>query len=128
METNRRMAGETRVATEDLERVRLELERHQRDHAKYFSTVESEKSALEQKVAQLDGAKREALDRVSALEKSLKDVTEMRDNLQEELGIREDALDREVQEGDEARAEYKYVFFTYFSNYSFRFLFWTVII
>lgn len=124
MENNRRMAAETRVATEELERVKLELERHQRDHAKFYSSAESEKSALEQKVAQLEGVKKESLDRVSALEKSLKDVTEMRDHLQDEFGIVEETLYREVQDGDDAKAEYKYVFTRFlFPNYSFQFLF-----
>lgn len=115
MENSRKAAGENRSAAEDLDRLRLELERHQRDHAKYFATVESEKTALQQQVDKLEGAKREALDRISALEKSLEDFTEMRDALQEELGIVQDAFGREVEEGDVARAEYKYVFLTQFS-------------
>lgn len=111
MENSLRVAAESRSATEELQRLRFELDNHtlgKSENEKSVSELESEKTSLEQRVAQVEDQKREALERISALEKSLKDVTETKDALEEELGIIRETMDREAEDNEDAQTEYKY--------------------
>lgn len=103
METSLRAAGESRVATEELQRLRFELDSHmlgKSENSKSVSKLESEKTILEQRAAQMEDEKKETLERVSALEKSLKEVTEAKAECEEEIGIIRELLDRETQKND----------------------------
>lgn len=113
MENSLRIAGESRSAKEELQRLRFELDNHmlgKSENEKSVSEIESEKRILEQRVAQVENEKREAIERISALEKSLKDVSETKDALEEELGIIRETMDREAQDNEDAQTEYRYFF------------------
>jgi len=114
MENSLLVAGESRSATEEIQRLRFELDSHKlgkSENEKSVSELESEKMILEQRVARVEDEKRDAVERVSALEKSLKDVTETKDALEEELGIIRETLDREAQDNEDAQTEYRYFFY-----------------
>lgn len=113
MENSLRVAGESRLATEEIQKLRFELDDHmlgKSESAKSVSELESEKMILEQRVARVEDEKREAVERVSELEKSLKDVSEAKDTLEDELGIIRETMDREAQDNEEAQAEHRYFF------------------
>ena len=112
MENSLRVAGEAKSAAEELQRLRFELDNHKSgksDNEKLTAELESEKMILEQKVAQVEGEKREALEQISRLEISLKDVTQAKTELEEELEIVKDTMEREAEDNETSQAEYRYV-------------------
>lgn len=111
METNLRVAGETRSAKEELEIIRSQLHNHLSAKGgieKSLADKELEKRALEGKLAELEIENRTMVDSISRLQKTLEDVSAERDTLQEEMGLIRETLDRETQEAGEASANYRY--------------------
>lgn len=80
-----RMAGDIRLAAEESEKLRFEL-----DHLK--ADIESERKNLGQKIDQVESEKRECLDRIFALEASLRDI-------KDEYELQQETLEAEVSDG-----------------------------
>lgn len=110
MENSLRVAGESRTAKEELQRLRFELDNHMlgtSEKDRSVSALEGEKMSLEQRVIQAESERQELVERVSTLEKSLKEAAATKEELEMELTIRQETLDREVQDHEEAQTEYR---------------------
>lgn len=110
MENSLRLSGESRSANEELQRLRFELDNHmlgKSEKDRSVSALEAEKMSLEQRVTQVESEKRELVERVSTLEKSLKEAAATKEELEEELTIIRDTMDREAQDNEDAQTEYR---------------------
>jgi chromosome segregation ATPase len=110
MENSLRVAGDSKSAAEELQRLRFELDNHnlgKSDNEKLAAELESEKKILEQNLAHVEDEKREALERISTLETSLQDVTQAKTALEEELEIVKETMEREAEDNETAQGEHR---------------------